>query len=77
MNEWELWVSSRGGIETTSEPKPRGGCTTIYRCIFDYGREAQCWQCGKRTFSHPKLPYFRFDEIGKNDEYYCGCWGWG
>jgi hypothetical protein len=39
------------------------------------GRVAQC-TCGNTAASSYSLPFFKYNKQGKQDSYYCGCWGW-
>lgn len=41
------------------------------------GRIATCvYGCGSQTPSNWELPFFKYRQSMKNDEYYCGCMGW-
>lgn len=40
------------------------------------GRKARCWQCGDIAPSNYLLPFFKYNENGEKDSYYCGCRGW-
>jgi len=40
------------------------------------GRVARCSQCGRRTTSSMRLPFFEYQPDQSEDSYYCGCRGW-
>lgn len=41
------------------------------------GRMAKCPYCGHMTPSQMTLPFFGHRPDHENDDYYCGCRGWG
>lgn len=40
-------------------------------------RKAKCMYCKKEADSKPELPFFGHTPTRDQDEYYCGCRGWG
>ena len=41
------------------------------------GRTAQCiYNCGHKTASSFRLPFFKYNMDSEYDAYYCGCFGW-